>query len=98
MNVEFEDSELEKLAYDASYVGKWSPAIVKRFRRTIMLLETIEDRTSLYNWTGLKPEKMKGKYQGYSTIRLNKQWRVFFKIKKSGKKESIVIFHIGDPH
>lgn len=97
MDVEFEDSDLERLAYDASYVGKWSPAIVKKFRKVVVLFKSFKDRRSIYVRGGFQLEKMEGE-KDISTIRLNKQWRLFFRFKKKNEGEAIVVIRIGDPH
>lgn len=56
-----------------------NPSIVKKFRTTLVIIENIEKLSQLYNFPGLHYEKLKGNLNMYSSIRLNKKYRLIFR-------------------
>ena len=57
----------------------FNPSIVKKFRSTLVIIENIEKLSQLYNYPGLHYEKLKGNLNMYSSIRLNKKYRLIFR-------------------
>ncbi|MBU8934782.1 MAG: hypothetical protein KOO62_12400 [candidate division Zixibacteria bacterium] len=94
MRVDYADPEWERLATDASYLGKWHPAVIQKYREVILYLQIMRDRRSLYDWKGLQCEKLKGEKNRHS-VRLDRRWRVYFAVKKIEKAECVVILKIG---
>jgi proteic killer suppression protein len=98
MELEFEDSELEDLAFNERYAGKFSPALVKMVRRCLNYLIQAPDRRAIYSYPGYHTEKLKGKLQGLYSLRLNKQYRLIIKFVSEGKAEIIRVLRIEDYH
>jgi proteic killer suppression protein len=56
-----------------------NPSILKKFRSTLVIIENIEKLSELYNYPGFHYEKLKGNLNMYSSIRLNKKYRLIFR-------------------
>jgi proteic killer suppression protein len=56
-----------------------NPSIVKKFQSTLVIIKNIEKLSQLYNYPGLHYEKLKGNLNMYSSIRLNKKYRLIFR-------------------
>ena len=54
-------------------------SILKKFRSTLVIIENIEKLSELYNYPGFHYEKLKGNLNMYSSIRLNKKYRLIFR-------------------
>lgn len=98
MDVEFQDSELERLATDVTYIGKRSATVVKKFRNRINRIRQAVNRTDLYALKSLRLEKLKGQRQHQYSMRLNDQYRLIVEFRKENGKEIVNIIEIGDYH
>ena len=98
MELEFEDSELEDVAFNKKYAGKLSPALVKTVRRCLNYLIQAPDRRAIYNYPGYRVEKLKGKLRGLYSLRLNKQFRLIIRFVSEGKAEIVRVMRIEDYH
>lgn len=98
MDIEFQDSELERLAFDESYVGKRSPALVKAYRKQVNLIRNVPDQHVLYALRSLRLEKLKGKMQGKYSMRINDQFRLIVQFAKKNGKDTVIIIKIKDYH
>ena len=98
MDVEFQDSELERLASDVTYMGKRSATVVKKFRNRINRIQQAVNRTDLYALKSLRLEKLKGQRQQQYSMRLNDQYRLIVEFRKESGKEIVNIIEIGDYH
>lgn len=98
MEVEFQDSELERLASDFTYMGKRSAAVVKKFRNRINRIRQATNRMDLYALKSLRLEKLKGQRQHQHSMRLNDQYRLIVEFRREEEKEIVNIIEIGDYH
>ena|SRR5271156_316601 len=81
MNITFNDPELADL-YEGKCVRSKSQAntqMIKQYIKTIQKLYSLEKIEQIYQFNGLHYEKLKGKWKGKSSIRINKQYRLIFK-------------------
>lgn len=66
------------------------PMVVKKFQSVIIIFKNIEKLTDLYIYPGLHYEKLKGNLNRYSSIRLNKKYRLIFRELQSNIEPGIV--------
>lgn len=98
MEVQYDDSELKKIATDPRATGGFAPAVVKAFRRRIQQIEAALDERDFYALKSLHYEKLKGKRKHYRSMRLNKQMRLILAIEESTPKNIVHIVSIEDYH
>ena len=98
MELEFVDSDLENMVFNAKYTGRWSPAIVKMVRRCVNYLIQSPDRRAIYDFPGYQLEKLKGKLKDYHSLRLNDQYRLRVQFLSGEEGEILRIICIEDYH
>lgn len=78
MWLEFEDEDLENLAYTPGYRTKrWPPEVSRAYQRRIQQLRAATSEQDLRALKSLHLEKLKGDtWQGCSSIRINKKYRL----------------------
>lgn len=97
MDIEFQDSELERLAFDSSAVIE-PPALMKGYRKRINQIMQAPNRQTLYAFRSLRLEKLKGKRKHQHSMRINNQFRLIVEFRQRNKHEKVVIIDIGDYH
>ena len=95
MKVFFESEDLANL-YEADpdrLKGKQKipVAVVKQYQRKINILISITKLNELNNFRSLNFETLKGDRKGQYSIRLNKQYRLLFKLNRNGELEILII-------
>ena len=98
MDIEFQDAEFDRLAFDGSYSGSWSSAIIRGYRKRLNVIMQAPSRQTLYAFRGLRLEKLGGKYKGYHSVRINKQYRIRLKFVNANGGEKVRIIQIEDYH
>lgn len=98
MELEFVDSDLEDMIFSEGYSGRVSPVIVRLARRCINYLQKSPDRRAIYGFPGYRLEKLRGKLQGYHSLRLNDQIRLRIQFVSRQGEEIIRIICIEDYH
>lgn len=98
MKIEFAERDLESLAGDANYCGRWAHSIVKAFRKRIQQIESATDERDLKALRSLRFERLKGERQHQYSIRLNDQWRLIFELDATQKPKAVLIIGIEDYH
>ena len=98
MDVTYEDNALKDLELNANAKSKLDVKLIKSFRRLMNSIQNATDENDLRALPGKHFEKMSGDYEGLYTMRLNKQWRLFFSIISGTPKNTIHIIKIDDPH
>jgi len=79
--ITFSDPELADL-YEGTVTKKEyrsNPALVKQYLKTIKKLESVDKVEQLYQYTSLHYEKLKGDFKGFSSVRINLQYRILFR-------------------
>jgi proteic killer suppression protein len=82
MEIIFNDSELADLYEGKKVTNKLfrsNPQLVKQFVKVINWLRAINKIEDLYRINSLNYEKLLGDWAGYSSVRLNKKYRLIFK-------------------
>jgi toxin HigB-1 len=72
---------------------KYSRDIIKQYKKKIIILLNVNGINELKEHKGLSFERLKGDLKDYYSIRLNKQFRLLFKIIE-GKEDEIIIEEI----
>lgn len=99
MQLEFEDDNLERLAYDPeAHTARWSPDVTKSFRRVLFLIENAKDDRDIRALKGLRLEKLKGKRTGTWSVRINSQYRLILRFKTAANNRIAVIIEAVDYH
>jgi len=98
MDIEFQDSELDRLPFDETYVGKWAPALVRAYRKRVNQIMQAPNQQVLYAFRSLRLKKLKGKMQGKHSMRINDQFRLIFRFAKKNGKNTAIIIKIEDYH
>ena len=93
MRVRFNTDELARLYSTPldQIKGKlqYSRDIIKQYKKKIIILLTINGINELKEYKGLNFERLKGDLKDYYSIRLNKQYRLLFKIEET--EDEIII-------
>jgi proteic killer suppression protein len=72
-----------------------NPTLVKQYIKTVNKLRAVEKVEQLYQFAGLNYEKLKGNLKGYSSVRINQQYRLIFEEVASDKEPfEIVLFKL----
>ena len=95
MKVFFESEDLANL-YEADpdrLKGKQKipVAVVKQYQRKVNILISVTELNELNNFRSLNFEALKGDRKGQYSIRLNKQYRLLFKLNRNGELEILII-------
>ena len=98
MEVEFEDSDLDRLETDGTFTAGFAPEIVRAYRKRIQQIRASRDERDLYASKGANFEKLKGDRLGQFSLRLNLQWRLILRLKKDGQYAIVAIVEIVDYH
>jgi toxin HigB-1 len=99
MDIEFQDLELDRLAFDQTYIGKWSPALVRAYRKRVNQISQAPNQQVLYAFKGLRLEKLKkGEMQGKYSMRINDQFRLIVQFSKKNGNDTLIIIKIKDYH
>ena len=82
MEITFEKDYLKELYYDGRCSDKrhrYPPQIVKKYVRTVDILDAVDRVTDLYRFNALHYEKLVGDKDGIESVRVNNQYRIEFK-------------------
>lgn len=81
MRIRFEDEDLERLAYDATYQTKrWAADVTTAYRRVIQRLDAAVDDRDLYAQKSLHFEQLQGDRVGTSSLRINLKYRLIVRL------------------
>ena len=73
MEVEFADTDLDRLEVDPKFTGGFAPAIVRGFRKAMQVIRAAVDERDLHAMRGLRFEKLKGARSHQYSVRINDQ-------------------------
>ncbi|MBA4139472.1 MAG: type II toxin-antitoxin system RelE/ParE family toxin [Segetibacter sp.] len=82
MQLRFNDEYLEKIYSNQQVKGKpiFSEQVVLQFKKTVLKIKLAENTIELRQQKGLHFEALKGDKKGLYSVRVNKQYRLEFKI------------------
>jgi proteic killer suppression protein len=98
MEVDFRDTDLDKMETDAHFSGGWPPNIVSSYRRKMQQIRAAVDERFIRNMKSLHFEKLKPPRDHQHSIRLNDQWRLILELIDNDKDKRVVIVGIEDYH
>ena len=55
-----------------------NPVLVKQYIKTVKMLQSVERVEQLFQYKGLRYEKLKGDLKRFSSVRINDQYRLLF--------------------
>ena len=98
MDISFNNKLLENLYAGNKVTDKQfrsNPDLIKQYIKTVAKLKAVEKVEQLFQFHGLNYERLKGNFAGYSSVRINKQYRLIF-IEVANNKEpfEIVLFKL----
>lgn len=82
MDVRHDDAELARIESDPDYSGGLATPVVRAFRKVMNIIRSVQNETELYQWKGLRFEKLKGSRSHQCSLRLNDQWRLIVEIEE----------------
>jgi len=97
MEIEFDKKYLEELFYTGSASDKkyrFQPQIVKKYRKTIDILESVTVVEDLFRYSGLRYKVLHGDKEGLESVRVNDQYRIEFKTTKVVSEMVLTICNI----
>ena len=83
---------------DRSYTAGFDAEVVELYRRRMQFIRGAEDARDLRNMHSLHFEKLKGDRAGQYSIRLNRQWRLVFRLRKDREGKTVIVLEIVDYH
>jgi toxin HigB-1 len=87
MRVRFADKKLGALYDLGEGAEQYPPQVVKKFNQTIDTLKLLENEQKFYQFKGWHTEKLSGNRKGQYSIRMNKQYRLVYEIKKREEQQ-----------
>jgi len=99
MNLKIEDHYLAEIAKDQPLTGKqeFPEEVIQAFKRRLFQIKTARNTLELRGNKSLHFEKLKEKrYKDKYSIRLNRAYRLIFRIDKQGNVEIIYIEEISN--
>lgn len=98
MEISFNDQLLIDL-YEGNKITdkrfRSNPALIKQYIKAVKKLQSVEKVEQLFQYAGLNYEKLKGKLAGYSSVRINDQYRLIFEeIADTKEPFEIVLFRL----
>jgi len=81
MEISFNNQLLEDLYMGNKITDKQfrsNPALIKQYIKTVKKMESVVKVEQLFQFHGLNYEKLKGNLSGYSSVRINLQYRLIF--------------------
>jgi toxin HigB-1 len=82
MIIQFKNAYLEKLFQDKPVPGKpkYNNEIVRKFKRTIIMLQMADSTTKLRSFRSLNFEALKGNLKGYYSVRVDLSYRLILTV------------------
>jgi len=106
MKVEFNNLDLDNLAFDATFIGDWNWEIKRRYQKAIVVFQAITRRESLFAMSGMNFERLSGRRKRHKkksaskeySVRLDRRWRIVMTFLGPLETESILILDVEDYH
>jgi proteic killer suppression protein len=98
MEVEFDDSDLDRLETDPHFNGTYATEVVRAFRKRMQQIRAFSNEREFYALRSLNFEKLKGDRDGQYSVRLNAKWRLILELRGSHPCKIVGIIEIVDYH
>ena len=97
MKITFEEDYLHEMYQTGKTAGKkhrFQPAVIRKYVRVVKLMSEQPDVFSLRKFNSLNYEKLRGEKAGFSSVRINDQYRIEFEEKIVENKTVATICNI----
>ena len=91
MQVRFKTSRIQRLYCEEHGSERYGEAVVKAFFEAVAVLSAARDERDIYALKGFRFEKLRGTRFGQHSIRLNRQWRLVFEVRRDEGKYLLII-------
>src|SRR5690606_7440002 len=98
MDVEFSDDDLARLETDPGFNYGFGVPVVRGYRKVMRFIRAAKDERDFSAMRSFRFERLKGTRRHQHSLRINDQWRLIIKIKKSSSGNIVVIISITDYH
>lgn len=100
MTIRHDDPELERIETVPGYTGGYQPAIVRGFRKALLLVRTVANETELRRHRARHFEKLKGDRAHQWSMKINDQYRIVVEIehREGPNNNCVVVKEIVDYH
>lgn len=100
MKFKFKTTKLKFLYTEEKNAHKYPADVLDNFFEIMVMIEAISSEQDLYQFKGLRFEKLKGQRgkQGQHSLRLNKQWRLIITLEEDADGKFILVSGIEDYH
>ena len=98
MEIEFQDEDLKRLLESDEGKSRFPVEVIKMYRKRMQFIRSARDDRDLRAMKSLHFEELKGGRKGQHSIRLNKQYRLVFRIEGKKEERLIVVVSIEDYH
>ena len=99
MEIRFEKEYLSELYYTAKTKDKkhrFQPNIIKRYIRTVDIMESVQSTEDLYRFNALNYEVLQGDKKGLESVRVGDKYRIIFKSEKIVSSTVLTICNLID--
>lgn len=85
MVVQFNNAYLQKIFENKHVTGKpkYSAEVIHKFKKTVLMLQYVENIQEMRKFRGLNFEALKGKYKGYYSVRVDFHYRLILSVEKN---------------
>ena len=97
MEIKFDKDYLEELFYTGKTTDKkhrFQPQIAVKFKKTIIILQSVSCVEDLFPYNALCYKKLKGEKDGLESVRVSDQYRIEFKTTKVFSETVVTICNI----
>jgi len=97
MEIKFDKEYLEELFYTGKTTDKknrFQPQIAVKFKKTIIIMQSVSCVEDLFPYNALCYEKLKGDKDGFESVRINDQYRIEFKTTKIISETVVTVCNI----
>ena len=89
---------MDDLETNARSAGRYSPGVVKGFRKRLQSIRAATNERDLYAMKSNHTERLKGNRSQQHSMKINDQWRLILEIRGEAPNKVIVICAIEDYH
>lgn len=98
MDVEFANSDLDRLEVDPRFTMGFAQNVVRGYRKAMQAIRAASDERDLYALKRLRFEKLQGRRGHQHSVRLNDQWRLILELQASKQNKKVWIISVEDYH
>jgi proteic killer suppression protein len=96
MRFRFRDNNLELLYTQGEGAAKFPREVVNAFVRRIRHIEAAKDERDLRVPPSVHYERLKAKYKGQDSMRLNREWRLIISVREDKQGKYVLIHEVNN--